>query len=102
MAKGSLAGYLPIGLILTERMDLISRIGSIHLPKLIIHGEVDTMVPPQMAHRLFDAAPDPKQIAMIPGGGHENSAAVNATAYFAALNAFLSQYDLKPGGGAAK
>jgi hypothetical protein len=27
---------------------------------------------------------------------------LNATAYFVALNAFLSQYDLKPGGGAAK
>ena len=31
-----------------------------------------------------------------PGGGHENSAVVNPTVYFAALNAFLSQYDLKP------
>ena len=102
MADGSLAAYLPIRLILTERLDSISRIGSVHLPKLIIHGDADTMVPPSMAHRLYDAAPDPKQIAMIPGGGHENSAVVNATAYFAALNAFLSLYDLKPGGGAAK
>ena len=37
---------------------------------------------------------------MISGGGHENSAVVNAAAYFDALNAFLAQYDLKPGGGA--
>jgi fermentation-respiration switch protein FrsA (DUF1100 family) len=102
MADGSLAAYLPIRLILTERLDSISRIGSVHLPKLIIHGDADTMVPPSMAHRLYDAALDPKQIAMIPGGGHESSAVVNATAYFAALNAFLSLYDLKPGGGAAK
>ena len=48
------------------------------------------MAPPLMAHRLYDAAPDPKQIALIPGGGHEDSAVVNATAYLAALNAFLS------------
>jgi fermentation-respiration switch protein FrsA (DUF1100 family) len=93
---------LPIRLILTGRFDSVSRIGSLHLPKLIVHGEADTMVPPLMAHRLYDAAPDPKQIAMIPGGGHENSAVVNAAAYFAALDGFLSQYDLKPGGGAAK
>jgi len=60
------------------------------------------MAPPLMAHRFYDAAPDPKQIALIPGGGHKDSAVVNATAYFAALNAFLSQYGFKPGGGAAK
>jgi pimeloyl-ACP methyl ester carboxylesterase len=90
MANGSPAAYLPLRLILTERFDSISRMGSLHLPKLIIHGDADTMVPPLMARRLYDAAPNPKQIAMIPGGGHENSAVVNATAYFDALNAFLA------------
>jgi pimeloyl-ACP methyl ester carboxylesterase len=102
MASGSPAAYLPLRLILTERFESISRMGSLHLPKLIIHGDADTMVPPLMARRLYDAAPNPKQIAMIPGGGHENSAVVNATAYFAALNAFLARYDFKPGAGAAK
>jgi pimeloyl-ACP methyl ester carboxylesterase len=102
MANGSPAAYLPLRLILTERFDSISRMGSLHLPKLIIHGDADSMVPPLMARRLYDAAPNPKQIAMIPGGGHENSAVVNATAYFDALNAFLARYDFKPGGGAAK
>jgi len=67
-----------------------------------LQGDADAMVPPVMARRLYDAAPEPEQIALIPGGGHENSAVVNPTAYFAALNAFLSQYDLKPGEGAAK
>jgi uncharacterized protein len=94
--------YLPVRLILTERFDSISKIGSIHLPKLILHGEADTMTPPLMARRLYDAAPDPKQIALIPGGGHEDSAEVNAAAYFAALNGFLSQYGFKPAGGAAR
>lgn len=102
-ADGSLyAAYLPVRLILTERFDSISKIGSIHLPKLILQGEADTMAPPLMARRLYDAAPGPKQLALIPGGGHEDSAVVNATAYFAALNGFLSQYGFKPVGGAAR
>ena len=67
----------------------------IHLPKLLLQGESDTMAPPLMARWLYDAAPDPKQMALIPGGGHEDSAVVNATAYFAALNGFLSQYGFK-------
>jgi uncharacterized protein len=101
-AQGTWAAYLPLRLIITERFDSLSKIGSIRLPKLILQGDSDTMVPPIMARRLYDAAPEPKQIALIPGGGHENSAVVNPTVYFAALNAFLSQYDLKPGGGTAK
>jgi fermentation-respiration switch protein FrsA (DUF1100 family) len=94
--------YFPVRLILTERFDAISRIGSIHLPKLILQGDADTMAPPLMARRLYDAAPEPKQMALIPGGGHEDSAVVNAAAYFAALNGFLSQYGFKPAAGAAR
>ena len=88
---------MPVRLIITERFDSLSKIGSIHLPKLILHGDSDTMAPPVMAQRLYDAAPDPKQIALIPGGGHEDSAVVNGAAYFGALNAFLTRYGLKPG-----
>jgi fermentation-respiration switch protein FrsA (DUF1100 family) len=100
-AQGTWAAYLPLQLIITERFDSLSKIGSIRLPKLILQGDADTMVPPVMARRLYDAAPEPKQIALIPGGGHEDSAVVNAAAYFGALNAFLTRYGLKPGGGAS-
>jgi len=94
--------YLPVRLILTERFDSTSKIGSIHLPKLFLHGEADNMNPALMARRLYDAAPDPKQLALIPGGGHADSAGVNPTAYFAALNGFLSHYGFKPVGGTAR
>ena len=94
MAQGSPAVYLPLPLILTERFESISKIRSIRVPKLIIQGDADRMILSSMARRLYDAAPDPKQIAIIPGGGHENSASVNPTAYFAALNGFLTQYGL--------
>jgi len=98
----SFAAYLPVRLILTERFDSISKIGAIHLPTLILHGEADRMNPPLSARRLYDAAPGPKQIALIAGGGHEDSAEVNPTAYFAALNGFLSQYGFKPVEGVAR
>jgi len=98
----SFAAYLPVRLILTERFDSISKIRAIHLPTLILHGEVDRMNPPLSARRLYDAAPGPKQLALIPGGGHEDSAEVNPTAYFAALNGFLSHYGFKPVGGTSR
>jgi uncharacterized protein len=87
---------LPIRLILTERFDSVSKIGSIRLPKLIVHGLADTTIPPRMAQQLYDAAPAPKQLALIPGGHHDDSAVVNGTAYFAALNSFLRRYHFEP------
>ena len=88
--------YIPVRLILTERFDSISKIGSVRVPKLILHGEADTMTPLDMARQLYAAAPEPKQIAFIPGGGHQDSAEVNPTAYFAALKGFLARYGLTP------
>ena len=96
-AHGTWAEYLPVRLIITQRFDSLAKIGSVHVPKLFLHGASDQMAPPAMARRLYDAAPDPKQIALIPGGGHEDSAVVNPAAYFGALNAFLVRYGLKPG-----
>jgi hypothetical protein len=50
-----------------------------------------------MAKLLYDAGPEPKQIALIAGGGHEDSSELNPTAYFGALNGFLSKYGFGPG-----
>ena len=84
--------FLPVRLILTERFDAISKIGSVRIPTLILEGDTDR---PVMAQRLYEAAREPKQLALIPGGGHEGSAAMNPTVYFGALNGFLSQHGLR-------
>ena len=92
MAGGiGIGKLLPVRLILTERFDAISKIGSVHLPTLILQGQEDTRHLP-MGRRLYEAANEPKQLAVIPNGGHEDSAEVNPTVYFGALNHFLSQH----------
>ena len=96
VAEGTVFAWLPLRLIVTERFDAAPHIGSIHVPKLIIHGESDTMIPVRLAHSLYDAAADPKELAVIPGGDHDDSAEVNGAAYFAALNGFLGKYHLRP------
>ena len=40
------------------------------IPLLIIHGDRDPIVPPQHGQRLYDLAREPKQLWVIPGGGH--------------------------------
>jgi len=93
-ADRTVFAWLPLRLIVTERFDAASRIRSIRVPKLMLHGDADTMIPVRLARRLYEAAADPKQLAVIAGGGHEDSAEVNAAAYFAAVNGFLRTYHL--------
>jgi len=83
---------VPVRLILTERFDAVSRIGFVRIPTLILEGDSDN---PLRARRLYDSARDPKQLALIPGGGHEDSAEMNPRVYFGALDSFLSQYRLR-------
>jgi uncharacterized protein len=96
VANTTLFALLPLRLIVTERFDAVSRIRSVRVPKLILHGEADPMLPVRFARRLYDAAADPKELAVIAGAGHEDAAEVNAAAYFAALNGFLRKYHLSP------
>ena len=94
-------GLVPVRFILTERFDALSKIRAVHVPTLILQGQEDSRQLP-MGQRLYDAATDPKQRAVISGGGHEDSAEVNPTAYFAAFNGFLAQYPLRPGATTAR
>jgi uncharacterized protein len=53
-------------------------------PLLLIHGDGDDAVPIRHAHRLFDAAGEPKQLWLVPGAGHVN-------AYFADRQHYLAR-----------
>jgi hypothetical protein len=39
-------------------------------PILIVHGSADPFFPPEEAEDLYDKAGDPKDLWIIPGGGH--------------------------------
>lgn len=53
-----------------DAYDSLSRIGSIKVPLLILHGARDRIVPPDMGQALFDAANEPKRIVVFPEAGH--------------------------------
>jgi len=98
LADGMRVGrLLPVRLILTERFDALSRIAAVHVPTLILQGQEDSSHL-TMGQHLYDAANDPKQRVVIPGGGHNDSAEMNPTAYFGALNGFLSRLHLRLSG----
>jgi fermentation-respiration switch protein FrsA (DUF1100 family) len=53
-----------------DRYDSASRIARIPVPLLILHGEMDTVVPVAMGRRLFALAREPKKLVVFPKGNH--------------------------------
>jgi fermentation-respiration switch protein FrsA (DUF1100 family) len=47
-------------------------IGGLRCPLLVVHGADDAIVPLEQAQRLFDAAPQPKQLRVLAGVGHND------------------------------
>lgn len=49
-------------------IDFVERVSPV--PLLLVHGDEDELVPPDEGGRLFDSAREPKELVVLPGGGH--------------------------------
>ena len=72
MIERSPWGFLPVGLILTQKFDALSKIGEVKMPVLVTHGTRDSIVPFEMGERLYKAAHSPKKFIKVEGAGHHN------------------------------
>ncbi len=87
--------YLPVAWLLNQKFDSLSKIVSLKIPVLFIHGTWDEEVPAYMSQQLYAVAPKPKYITLIEGGSHGNSGAIAWVEYRDALNDFVQKY-VKP------
>jgi len=71
-----------------EHFDNLGKIPGVNVPKLIIHGENDKIVPFSMGQKLFQAAPHPKYFFPIKGAGHNDTYLSGGKKYFEAFAAF--------------
>jgi uncharacterized protein len=63
----------PIELILTQKFDSIAKVPFLKTPVLFIHGMADLVVPESMSRSLYQAASQPKQLLLVPNGGHNDT-----------------------------
>ena len=82
---------LPTGILIHEKFDSLSKVAELKIPLLIIHGTWDKIVPYHMGQQLYDAAPQPKTIALIEGGTHEGSCIVGQVECRRIFSTFVSQ-----------
>jgi fermentation-respiration switch protein FrsA (DUF1100 family) len=53
--------FAPMHLLVRRQFDSLARIAQIAIPKLLVHGRGDRLIPYEMGRRLFAAAPEPKR-----------------------------------------
>jgi alpha-beta hydrolase superfamily lysophospholipase len=85
MIDTSAWGFLPVGLILTQKFDTLSKIGEVKMPVLVTHGTRDTIVPVAMGEQLYEAAKAPKRFIKVEGAGHHNLSGVAFDEYKRAM-----------------
>ncbi|MEW6033563.1 MAG: alpha/beta fold hydrolase, partial [Chloroflexota bacterium] len=69
-----------------------ARVRSIALPVLVIHGEWDTLVPPEFAHSFYEnVGSKDKTLLTIPGAGHNDIMLLGMREYFSAIGDFVTR-----------
>jgi hypothetical protein len=76
--------------------DNLALIPRLPIPVLIIHGQNDEIIPLAMGQRLFAAAPEPKELYIIPRAHHNDTYLTGGDDYFVRLHRFIHYSQLKP------
>jgi len=92
MARAKLP-YLPVGFLIRDDYDSLSKIRSVHAPLLILHGERDEVVPINQGRRLFEAAHPPKKFYIIPGASHNDTFIAGGGPYWEVWKKFLDRLE---------
>jgi fermentation-respiration switch protein FrsA (DUF1100 family) len=88
--------WLPVGLLLRDRFASIDRIGRVQAPVLVIAGDRDAIVPVGQSRWLYEAAPDPKALVVLPGADHNDLELLAGEEMIRAIVRFLERS--RPGG----
>jgi fermentation-respiration switch protein FrsA (DUF1100 family) len=75
-----------VNLLVPQTLNSLGKIGRYDGPLLISHGDRDSVVPFAHGRRLFDAANEPKEFVVIPGGDHNDP---QSAEYYETLGKFL-------------
>ena len=85
MAREVTFAWLPVGLLMSQKFDSMSKMAKVTMPVLVVHGAADRFVPSRFSQQLYDAATAPKELLLVEGGSHNNSMRTGADRYRQAL-----------------
>ncbi len=83
--------FPPIGWLVRNHYDSISRIQQLDVPVLILHGDQDETVPISQGRKLYGAANQPKRFQVLEGAAHNDTFEVAPEQYWGTIEAFLAE-----------
>jgi fermentation-respiration switch protein FrsA (DUF1100 family) len=83
----------PLSLMVNQSFDSRKKVGHLQVPVIYIHGTQDSLVPHRMSRILYKLTASAKQMLLIQGGGHNNSALVGGKKYLEAVSGFFDFAD---------
>ena len=78
-------GWLPITPLITQRFDAADRIARVKAPVLVVHGDADALILPELGRALFERARAPKRFVLVEGGTHYSTNRIGSAQYREAL-----------------
>ena len=84
-------GGFPAHWFLGAEFRLVDRLRNLSLPKLVIHGDKDGIIPIELGRQVFDAAKPPKEWYAIQGADHNDTYLIGGRAYFRGLVEFIKK-----------
>ncbi|NJL01869.1 MAG: alpha/beta hydrolase [Spirulinaceae cyanobacterium RM2_2_10] len=81
--------FFPIGLLLHQEFDSITKVPSLEMPLIFTHGGQDERIPNRMSRELYAAANEPKEFYFIPTADHNNISDLGGAEYRQKLATFL-------------
>ena len=91
MARQAYPWFPFVQFFVRSRYDALDKLQRLGVPKLLLHGDRDDIVPIDAGRELFDAAGEPKAFYTVRGAGHNDTYLVGGDSYFAALRSFVEQ-----------
>jgi alpha-beta hydrolase superfamily lysophospholipase len=91
-------GWLPVAPLITQKLDAGAHIAAVGSPVLVVHGEQDRVIAPELGRRLYERAQQPKRFVLVPGGSHHSTNALAQPQYRMAMDTL---FGLAAGAGGA-
>ena len=79
-----------MSLLVTQRFEAVRKVGQIGSPLLVVHGDKDRLILPDLGRKLYAAAVEPKLFVLVKGGSHHNTNQVGLAQYKEALSQLFS------------
>lgn len=90
MARRAYPLLPPLGPLLRTKYDTVAKMRSLTRPLLVLHGDLDELVPIEAGRQVFEAAAGPKEFFTVRGAGHNDLYATGGEEYLDALRRFLA------------